>query len=91
MPHPSRSRRRKGVLPADPPIPPSPAQQQSQVLDVGSRECDPTTTSHNASIEELQLSGTLAPALRRVHAVVTRIQHRLSATSAASHTQPRSD
>jgi hypothetical protein len=45
MPSSSPPRRRNSALPADPSIPPSPAQQQSQLLDVGSRECITTTES----------------------------------------------
>jgi hypothetical protein len=50
----------------------------SQVLDGGSGESIPTNPSTTANVEGLPLSGTLAPALRRVHAVVARIQRRLS-------------
>ena len=48
----------------------------AQVLAEGIRKLTPTNTSQTASIEELQLSGTLAPALRRVQAVVARILQR---------------
>src|SRR5215207_1845287 len=49
MPHSPRPRRRTSAVPGDPSIPSSPAQQQSHLLDVGSRECDPTNASRGPS------------------------------------------
>jgi hypothetical protein len=48
-----------------------------QVLDGGITKSIPTSESKTASIDELQLRGTLAPALRRVFPVVARIRQRL--------------
>ena len=45
MSSPSHPSKRKDVLAVDPPVPSSPVQQQSQVLDDGSRECEPSNAS----------------------------------------------
>jgi hypothetical protein len=91
MPSPTHASRREADLPADPLRPSSPRKKQPQVLDVGSRECDPTSTARTANIDEIGLSGTLAPALRRVRTVVARITHRLSAAQTTPGTPPGAD